>query len=319
MKYLTLILTIFFTISFYAQNQPARRAGYFNPAWSPDGKRIVFECDCNGKFAIYTINADGTGLKKLTDDNSDNGQARWSPDGKKIVFYSRRDGNQQIYLMDADGSNQRRLTKGQDFDSRPDFSSKGDLIVFQSRPPGNGKTNDIYTIRPDGNDRKRITDGKDNYVTPRWSPDNKKIVFTTISSFDKLFPNLTPEMIAKMPPDERFKAADKQRNSTEIFVMNEDGSNKVRLTNNEVRDDQVEWAKKSKTIFFLSVRDGKTNLFEMKADGTNIRKILGERPVNFLSVSNDGKFFVYERYVNEKSGLYIYNVKTKEEKLLIEG
>jgi len=123
----------------------------------------------------------------------------------------------------------------------------------------------------------------------------------------------------KMSPDERFNAADKQRNSSEIFVMKADGSNIVRLTNNEVRDDQVEWAKKSKTIYFLSIRDGKTNLFEMKADGTNVRKTLDEKALNFLSVSNDGKFFVYERYVNEKSGLYIYDLKTKQEKLVIEG
>lgn len=89
-------------------------AGFFNPDWSPDGGKIAFESTKSGKYAVYTIKADGTDLQKLTADDSDNDQPAWSPDGQQIVFVSRRDGHRQIYLMNADGSGQRRLTDSPD-------------------------------------------------------------------------------------------------------------------------------------------------------------------------------------------------------------
>jgi Tol biopolymer transport system component len=93
----------------------------FNPAWSPDGKRIAFErgrrqrdyvgCTyCGGLWglAVFVMNADGSGLRKLTQGGS---QPSWSPDGRRIAFVSQRDGNEDIWLMNADGSAQRNLTR----------------------------------------------------------------------------------------------------------------------------------------------------------------------------------------------------------------
>ena len=84
------------------------------PAWSPDGKKIVFDSDEMGAFEIYTINPDGTGRTQLTNIPVDNKYPAWSPDSKMIVFYSKRDcmnDNGEIYIMNADGSNQIRVTR----------------------------------------------------------------------------------------------------------------------------------------------------------------------------------------------------------------
>ena len=93
----------------------------FNPAWSPDGKRIAFErgrrqrdyvgCTyCAGLrgLAVFVMNADGSGQRKLTQGGS---QPHWSPDGQKIAFVSRREDNADIYIMNADGSDRRNLTR----------------------------------------------------------------------------------------------------------------------------------------------------------------------------------------------------------------
>lgn len=292
--------------------------GYFNPVISPDGKRIVFEADKTGKFAIYTIRTDGTDLQKLTDDNGGS-QARWSPDGKQIVFQSRRDGHSQLYLMNADGSNQHRLTNGTDLDFQPYFSPKGNMIVFHSHPSAEGSTNDIYIIKPDGTGRKKLTDGKANYTAPRWSPDGKKIVFSIVEPLSKFLPNVSNEAIMKMSNEERMKIGIKQRNSSELYIMNSDGTNVLRLTNNERRDDQPEWSKDSKTIYFMSERDGPVNLYSMKPDGTAVKKIADGKVIHGSNISSDGQYFVHEKEVNDKSGIYIYNNKTREEKLVIEG
>ena len=58
------------------------------PAWSPDGKKIVFYSDRGGGFQLYVMNADGTGLKRLTNDSGSDGFPDWSRDGTKVAFAS---------------------------------------------------------------------------------------------------------------------------------------------------------------------------------------------------------------------------------------
>jgi TolB protein len=89
------------------------------PAWSPVGDRIAFWSGIENQYGqIWTIRADGTGSRQLTDDprhrNSDD--PSWSPDGKKVLFSTARSGKGELWLMNADGSGQRRLS---DIDAGP--------------------------------------------------------------------------------------------------------------------------------------------------------------------------------------------------------
>ena len=101
--------------------------------------------------------------------------------------------------------------------------------------------------------------------------------------------------------------------------MKKDGSDVRRLTNNDVSDDKTVWSKDGKTIYFVSERDGARNIYAMKSDGSNVRKIVDGTMVSDPNISPDGKFFAYTKEVNKKWGLYLYDIKTGKERLLVGG
>jgi Tol biopolymer transport system component len=166
MRILLLILCIFVIGGAHTHAQETKPISYYNPNWSPDGSKIVFEAISDGKSAVYTVQADGSELRKLTEGKASDGQPKWSPDGRQIVFISDRDDHSQLYLMNADGSQQHRLTNVPDLDYLPDFSPRGDYIVFQSRPERKSLAHDIYVIRTDGSARIRLTDQTADYTAP---------------------------------------------------------------------------------------------------------------------------------------------------------
>lgn len=86
------------------------------------GSKIASHSDRDGNFEIYIMNADGSGVTRLTDNQAYDWKPCFSPDGQKIAFPSDRDGNWEIYIMNADGSEQRRLTDNPAYDDVPCFS-----------------------------------------------------------------------------------------------------------------------------------------------------------------------------------------------------
>lgn len=94
---------------------------YF-PTLSPDGRKIAFTSDRDGNLEIYVMNSDGSGLRRLTDDPSNDEYPTWSPDGQWIAFHSDRDGDIDIYIMRPNGSDLRQLTNNNDSDTQPSWS-----------------------------------------------------------------------------------------------------------------------------------------------------------------------------------------------------
>ena len=104
--------------------------------WKPGGAKLAFDSnradpdpnDQNAINDIFKMNPDGTGVVKLTDSKSFDGDAGWSPDGKKIAFDSDRrnhQGRQEIYTMAADGTDVHRvstLPATAEYDLAPPFS-----------------------------------------------------------------------------------------------------------------------------------------------------------------------------------------------------
>ncbi|MEW6104186.1 MAG: hypothetical protein AB1630_10335 [bacterium] len=158
-----------------------------SPRFFPDGKKIVFTFwdHKNLNSGIYTMNIDGTELKRLTNNNQDDYPVP-SPDGKTIAFYSIREQSKYnaIYLMNSDGSNIRKLlTNGPEMrEWDPCWSPDGSKIVFEGwvieREKGKPMrlVKDLYIVDKDGKNLKRLTfTPKRAECDPSWRPRPKSL------------------------------------------------------------------------------------------------------------------------------------------------
>src|SRR5258708_11198030 len=124
---------------------------------SPDGKRLIFTSHRDGGIGLYTMNVDGSDLKKVQHRRGYAGGAFFSPDGQRIVYRAAypktedekaeferllserllRPGNLEIYIARPDGSEERQLTNNGASNWAPSFHPHGKTIVFASNihPP----------------------------------------------------------------------------------------------------------------------------------------------------------------------------------------
>lgn len=254
---------------------------YEFPAYSPDGSKIAFEraliSDSGFDVQIYTMNADGSNLIRLTDTHdSINGQPvinslpAWSPDGKRIAFvrgHVESDADNfvlafyAVYTMDADGTNVQKLTDDDLANEFPAWSPDGAHIAYSSNCNHTNITpitcrSDVYVMNADGSNKTNITRNGSSNLSPSWSPDGKKLVFASAAAFSFQEPS-----------------------AINIFVINADGTGLNRLTASPdgttrfIGNVAPQWSPDGKKIAFISDREGNPDIYIMNADGSSQTRI----------------------------------------------
>jgi TolB protein len=215
-----------------------------------------------GKFEIYTMRADGSDVRRLTDNAAFDAGPTFSPDGRRIAFVSHRDGNYEIYLMNADGTNQHRLTHNPAQDRQPAFSPDGKRIAFASdRKSGDLQ---IFLMNTDGTHQHRLTHRRRIEDDPTFFPNGKKIAFVRV--------------VAGVPG---------------LFTMRADGAHSHRLTHHRPLA-TPDVSPNGKRIVAWRPR-GLGRIKVMRADGTHFHDLgtPGFTPV----FSPNGKKIAFERAV----------------------
>ena len=143
-------------------------------------------------------------------------------------------------------------------------------IAFVSRRDGNPE---IYVMDNDGGNQRRLTNNRHDDWSPSWSPDGKRIAL--VSDRDG-HPDVIPGWF-----------------TSEIYVMDNDGGNQQKLTNNPSDDRNPSWSPDGKQIVFQSDRDeGDHNIeiYVMDADGSNPQNLTNNPTADYNpSWSPDGK------------------------------
>ena len=153
----------------------------------------------NGNWQIYVMNANGSEQRKVTSSQGNDENPSFAPDNEHVIFESNRDGDRkdQLYAVRIDGSDLRRLTHDENNNVFPSFSPDGETILYGLTRPVAENDHRIFTMKKDGAGQREITD---NGFFARWSPRGDRISY-----------------IAGRYP------------STQIYIMNADGSGKRQL------------------------------------------------------------------------------------------
>jgi len=147
------------------------------PAWSPDGKQIVFSSRRDGDTEIYVADANGSNLRRLTNSPGIDTSPVFNPaTGRRIAFVSQRSGTPQIYTMSSDGTDVQRITDEGGDAQNPAFSPDGRMIAFAWQKPETSGFQ-IYVYDMASQKFVQLTDDKSNNERPVWAPDGKHIAF----------------------------------------------------------------------------------------------------------------------------------------------
>jgi Tol biopolymer transport system component len=252
-------------------------------------------------YDIYTVEPDGSNLRRLTNSPHWEDRPIWSPDGTQITMSDDR-GDVGIPVMSADGSNLRyiptnaKITGSLNF--FPTWSADGTKLAFSSRDTPDVPF-DILMMDLDGSNQVNLTNTS-NYDEsyPDFSPDGSRMCFSFTGSLepspatgmylmnaDGSDPTLLIEeggqcdwspdgtKIAIGYSDFSGDTSDEGYGDGEVVVINADGSGLTNLTSNSVGDFEPRWSPDGTKITFMSDRSGDYDIYTMDANGSNVAPV----------------------------------------------
>lgn len=213
------------------------------PAFTPDGKRVVFSSNrTSDNSTLWSVSADTpAGITKLTNTQAEDYSPTVAPDGQLIGFTSLlpRADEPQIWTVPLGSSLMTQLREGES----PQISPDGKQILFVRRDKSSAnKSRQLWLMSVDGARETQLTQNTDHEtIDARWSPDGKWIVYATDEGRDS-----------------------KSVKNFDIWIMAADGSKRTQLTTNGSWDDSPSFDYKGEVVYFRSNRGGAWNIWRFQ-------------------------------------------------------
>ena len=215
------------------------------PGISPDGSRLAFTTYARVSPRIMVLNTEtGRPQPFYNQEASLNTTPNFSPDGKLLYYASTASGSSQIVVAGADGQGFRRVSHRNAVEVEPKVNPKNPGILLFVSGPG---AQQIYRMNSDGAAVERVTNGEGEASNPAWHPDGQHIAFSWTRG---------------------YAAGD-----WNVFVMDVGTKQYVQLTHSEGKNENPTWAPDGRHLVFASNRSGRTQLYTMLADGTQVKQL----------------------------------------------
>ena len=301
---------------------PRRLTGFgSNPAWSPDGRHIVFGSEevrsaynVNAKGALWIVDVDGGEPRHVP--LSNNGglyEPAWSPSGDRIAFWSTAGGQRDLGTVRVDGSDRVKVTDDREVDFAPAWAPDGKSLYFAS---DRGGTMGLWRIGVDQSTGRAsgrpepIASGVDAAMDlPQASRDGSALVFRSklesvnpaAIAFDRttgrlgavsLLQRRTGTLVpTDVSPDGRWIALSSELDrQQDIFIMRPDGTGLTRLTDDAARDWMPRFTPDGQSVVFYSNLRGKYDAYTMRLDGSGRTQLTDIAPGAVFSMfAPDGK------------------------------
>jgi Tol biopolymer transport system component len=255
--------------------------------FSADAKQLIFQATRPGISScdqIFTMNADGSDVRMVSTGRGVTTCAYFFPSGDRILYSSTHEHSPEcpprpdysqgyvwplhpfdIYTARPDGSDLRRIGSTPDYDAEATISPDGSRIVFTSTRDGDLE---IYTMNADGGDVRRITSEPGYDGGAFFTPDGRRIVYRARH----------PETAEELADYRRLLGQNLIRPSRlDIYVMDVDGSNRVRVTNNGAANFAPYMHPDGQRIIFSSNMDDPAgrnfDLYLVNVDGTGLERV----------------------------------------------
>ena len=276
--------------------------------FSADGQRLIFQSTRAGIAAcdqIFTMNVDGTDLRRVSTGEGRTTCGYFFPSGDRIVYSSTHhvdeacppppDRSQgyvwplhpyDIFVANADGSDLTQITQDEGYNAEATFSPDGSRIVFTSSRDGDLE---IYTMDPDGSNVTRLTNSPGYDGGPFFTADGTQIVYRA----------RYPDSEEELAEYRRLLDANMIRPGVlDIYIMNADGTNKRRLTDNGAANFAPFPHPNGRQILFSSNMhdpDGRDfDLYLINFDGTGLERVTRSPEFDgFPMFSPDGRLLVF--------------------------
>ncbi len=288
----------------------------FHGSWSPDGSRLVIDTFVNpmtgtGLYAVYVLNADGSGIRELASTPNNTKErslsirgvyypfswSQWSPDGSRIGIFANIFTVRDFYVI-ADPDNTLIKTAGKCNYTTVDNIRENILDLewqtnFMWNPQGiealilmkHNSLSQLYLLDPNGHVLQQLTDASD-VMTALWSNDGKKIAYSTGQTEDE---------------------------ETGLWIRNENGTENKRLVNGIV----IDWSPDDSRVFYV---DGNFGLYSIKTDGIDEIQLSTDfvRNEDVFSFSPNGKSLIFSTVNDDGVTIFLADSTGKNAKVLEE-